>query len=453
MSIEKIIGSTWNDKFFVNCVLAFLQYDKEGEVMIEIVYTSNDKEKSNDVIKLPKNIKQVGNIRDSRKIYIEDYAINHINEAHEIGMDKVAGVLLGVAQKSGSDKYLFVKGAITVPDVFISESEISISDNDWTYIYEISGKYFPSLEVVGWFISLDGINASVLRTMKKTHTGYFAGGEKVLFAFDRQENSKYFYTFENNQLVKQSGYTIYYERNEEMQDYMVDMRNGKRIEVEIPDRGCERVQEAVPRFRDVVSDNNMNVGSASRKQSFVNYCANVALVVLVLFVGMYVLDKQDSSNAVAIPGESTSNITSVLKVDGKVYPTTGAEVATTEATTVASVTTATEQATSVSEPTTAYTGATTAVSVSTAIETTAPTTGSYITINNNRETTAAAVQTEPKATAASATFTEHKVKKGENLISICKAYYGDISMVDTVMEMNGIEDMDKIYIGQVIKLP
>ncbi len=427
--------------------------------MIEIVYTSNDNEKSNDVIKLPKNIKQVGNIRDSRKIYIEDYAINHVNEAHEIGMDKVAGVLLGVAQKSGSDKYLFVKGAITVPDVFISESEISISDNDWTYIYEISGKYFPSLEVVGWFISLDGINASVLRTMKKTHTSYFAGGEKVLFAFDRQENSKYFYTFENNQLVKQSGYTIYYERNEEMQDYMVDMRNGKRIEVEVPNRGSERVQEVTPRFRDVVSDNNMNAGSVSRKQSFVNYCANVALVVLVLFVGMYVLDKQDSSNAVAIPGESTSNITSVLKVDGKVYPTTGAEMTATEATTFASVTTATEQATSateqatsVTEQTTAYTGATTAVSASTA-ETTVPTTGSYITINNNADTTGASVTTAPKATEASVTFTEHKVKKGENLISICKAYYGDISMVDKVMEINGIEDMDKIYIGQVIKLP
>ncbi len=411
--------------------------------MIEIVYTSNDNEKSNDVIKLPKNIKQVGNIRDSRKIYIEDYAINHINEAHEIGMDKVVGVLLGIAQKSGSDRYLFVKGAITVPDVFISESEIAISDNDWSYIYEIAGKYFPSLEVVGWFISLEGVNASMLRTMKKAHTNYFAGGEKVLFAFDRQENSKHFYTFENNQLVKQPGYTIYYERNEEMQDYMVDMRNGKRIEVEVPDRTRENFQEAAPRFRDMVSEGNSNSGVTSRKQSFVNYCANVALVVLVLFVGMYVLDKQDADEAVIIPGESTSNITSVLKVDGKVYPTTGETTASIEVT--AAVTT---------EPVTVWPtmAETTNVTVASTTATTAAS-GSYMTINNNTETVAQPTTAAPKVTEAAVTVSEHVVKKGENLISICKAYYGDISMVDKVMELNGIEDMDKIYIGQVIKLP
>lgn len=411
--------------------------------MIEIVYTPKDDEKSNDVIKLPKNIKQVGNIKDSRKIYIEDYAINHVNEAHEIDMDKVVGVLMGVTQKSGSERYIFIKGAITVPDVFISESEISISENDWSYIYEISGKYFPNMEVIGWFASLEGVNAAMLRTMKKVHMNHFAGGDKVLFVFDRQENCKNFYVYDNNQLVKQSGYTVFYERNEEMQEYMVDMRNGKKIEVSVSGDSKKEfgsVSEAT--FRSMVNDDVKQGNTMSRKQSFVNYCANVAMVVLVLFVGMYIMDRREESDAGNVLNESTTAITSVIKVDGEVYPT---------------VSTPAETTAIQSE-----------ITVAAPVQTQAETTGSYITINTNEtqpainskvEEVTTAVSSEPETTAtpktteAVATYTEHTVKKGENLITICKEYYGDTSMVEKVMALNDIEDMDKIYIGQVIKLP
>lgn len=411
--------------------------------MIEIVYTPKDDEKSNDVIKLPKNIKQVGNIKDSRKIYIEDYAINHVNEAHEIDMDKVVGVLMGVTQKSGSERYIFIKGAITVPDVFISESEISISENDWSYIYEISGKYFPNMEVIGWFASLEGVNAAMLRTMKKVHMNHFAGGDKVLFVFDRQENCKNFYVYDNNQLVKQSGYTVFYERNEEMQEYMVDMRNGKKIEVSVSGDSKKEfgsVSEAT--FRSMVNEDVKQGNTMSRKQSFVNYCANVAMVVLVLFVGMYIMDRREESDAGNVLNESTTAITSVIKVDGEVYPT---------------VSTPAETTAIQSE-----------ITVAAPVQTQAETTGSYITINTNEtqpainskvEEVTTAVSSEPETTAtpktteAVATYTEHTVKKGENLITICKEYYGDTSMVEKVMALNDIEDMDKIYIGQVIKLP
>lgn len=50
-------------------------------------------------------------------------------------------------------------------------------------------------------------------------------------------------------------------------------------------------------------------------------------------------------------------------------------------------------------------------------------------------------------------YKEHILQKGENLLYISKLYYGDSSMVKEIMELNGIEDMDKIYEGQIIKLP
>lgn len=401
--------------------------------MIEVVYTPKDNGKSNDVIRLPKNIKQVGDIKDSRKIYIEDYAINFIEEVHKEESETVVGVLMGMAQKSGSDRYVFIKGAIMVPNVFVSESQIAVAENDWSYIYEIAGKYFPSQEIVGWFISIDRVNASILRTMKKTHADNFGGGEKVLFVFDRQENSRYFCTYENSQFVRQNGYTIYYERNEEMQEYMVDMRNGKRLEVETEDD--EKIVDSKQSYRSIMGDEEKKPApsKSGKRQAFVNYCANVAMVVLILFIGMYVVDSRKGSETNVTPEDKNSTVTPVIKVDGDVYPT--------ESTTSANQETTSDNMTETTEDLAAQ-GTTTAMEQETTSET--ETTGSYLTVNTN---------VVPETTAAEKVYKEHTIEKGENLLYISKLYYGDSSMVKEIMKLNDIKDMDKIYEGQTIKLP
>lgn len=401
--------------------------------MIEVVYTPKDNGKSNDVIRLPKNIKQVGDIKDSRKIYIEDYAINFIEEVHKEESETVVGVLMGMAQKSGSDRYVFIKGAIMVPNVFVSESQIAVAENDWSYIYEIAGKYFPSQEIVGWFISIDRVNASILRTMKKTHADNFGGGEKVLFVFDRQENSRYFCTYENSQFVRQNGYTIYYERNEEMQEYMVDMRNGKRLEVETEDD--EKIVDSKQSYRSIMGDEEKKPApsKSGKRQAFVNYCANVAMVVLILFIGMYVVDSRKGSETNVTPEDKNSTVTPVIKVDGDVYPT--------ESTTSADQETTSDNMTETTEDLAAQ-ETTTAMEQETTSET--ETTGSYLTVNTN---------VVPETTAAEKVYKEHTIEKGENLLYISKLYYGDSSMVKEIMKLNDIKDMDKIYEGQTIKLP
>lgn len=394
--------------------------------MIEVVYTPKDKGGSNDVIRLPKNIKQIGNIKDSRKIYIEDYAVNHIEEAHIPGIRRVVGVLLGVSQKSGSDRYVFIKGAVTAPDVFVSETEIAFADSDWAYIYEMTGKYFPNQEIVGWFISMEGANASFLRTLRKVHADQFAGGDKVLFVYDRQEAARYFCIYENNQLVKQSGYTIYYERNEEMQDYMVDMRKGRQIEAESTE------EKNKPLYRNKQDENTINQNQVSRKQTFVNYCANVAMVVLILFIGMYIVENRTGNRQSMAERETYNTITPVVKVDGEVYPT----VNETEKVSTADETTQTEAVTE------------------TQTETETESTG-YITVNTTQtvEATDAEKATTPETTQAAVVYKEHIVEKGDSLLTISRRYYGNKSMVSEIMKLNDIDDMDKIYEGQKIKLP
>lgn len=412
--------------------------------MIEVVYSSNEKDtgRNNDVIRLPKNIKQIGDVKGSKKIYIEDYAINFISEAHLGENGPIFGILVGNIQKSGVDRYVFIKGAIKVPDVFISESEISVSDSDWAQLYETMGQYFTNQEIVGWFLSLDGINASSFRTIKKTHLNLFAGGEKTLFVFDRQENEKYFCIYENEQLMRKKGYVIYYERNEEMQNYLVDQRSQEQIKL-------EKYNSSFSNDDNGINDVNINLkenDDAGKIQSFVNYCANVAMVALVLFIGVYFVNNRNKLGNTLVSNEPSTTITSVIKVDGEVYPTTESPILdttfieenTAPTTLVSEFQSVNDETIRMAESESMSESVAEKETTSQESVTTEPSSAGYITVNNN------VVIEEHK---------EHVVKKGDSLYTISKKYYGDYSKIDEIMKLNKIDNMDKIYIGQTIKLP
>ena len=45
------------------------------------------------------------------------------------------------------------------------------------------------------------------------------------------------------------------------------------------------------------------------------------------------------------------------------------------------------------------------------------------------------------------------VKKGDSLAGISRKIYGTASKAKKICELNGIDDMDKIYAGQRLELP
>lgn len=62
-------------------------------------------------------------------------------------------------------------------------------------------------------------------------------------------------------------------------------------------------------------------------------------------------------------------------------------------------------------------------------------------------------QTEPPIQEETKEPRFHIIKKGETLISISREYYGDDSQVKAICELNGIANCDTIQIGQKIELP
>lgn len=391
--------------------------------MIEIICNGEDDSnkgnmRGNADIRRPKNIKQIGDVSSNRKIYIEDYAFTYINSvAYQTPEDEQAGVLLGEVQKSDEEKCLFIKGVIRAktPE---NETKQGIVFNEkiWEKIYAEIEKFFPDLEVVGWFAAMPGITQERFLYLKKMHMDNFSGGMKTMYLVNTCDKEENFYLYENGELKKQKGYVCFYERNYEMQEYMLEKRERKPIESPEKDKVMKSIRSIIQEKEEM---------RQRRKNSVFLYGISSFMAVVVLVIGINLLNSYEkmkkfdtslSNIALEISNisekeksiQTSDNSVSVNKISGDVYPTE-AEIESTESRTTQSQT---EQ--------------------------------------SQIEKQAESAEMVKEADAAQTTYI---VKKGDTIMSICKKYYGNTEKLNEIIAVNNIEDADKLYIGQEIKLP
>ena len=391
--------------------------------MIEIICNGEDDSnkgnmRGNADIRRPKNIKQIGDVSSNRKIYIEDYAFTYINSvAYQTPEDEQAGVLLGEVQKSDEEKCLFIKGVIRAktPE---NETKQGIVFNEkiWEKIYAEIEKFFPDLEVVGWFAAMPGITQERFLYLKKLHMDNFSGGMKTMYLVNTCDKEENFYLYENGELKKQKGYVCFYERNYEMQEYMLEKRERKPIESPEKDKVMKSIRSIIQEKEEM---------RQRRKNSVFLYGISSFMAVVVLVIGINLLNSYEkmkkfdtslSNIALEISNisekeksiQTSDNSVSVNKISGDVYPTE-AETESTESRTTQSQT---EQ--------------------------------------SQIEKQAESAEMVKEADAAQTTYI---VKKGDTIMSICKKYYGNTEKLNEIIAVNNIEDADKLYIGQEITLP
>ncbi len=391
--------------------------------MIEIICNGEDDSnkgnmRGNADIRRPKNIKQIGDVSSNRKIYIEDYAFTYINSvAYQTPEDEQAGVLLGEVQKSDEEKCLFIKGVIRAktPENEIKQG-IVFNEKIWEKIYAEIEKFFPDLEVVGWFAAMPGITQERFLYLKKLHMDNFSGGMKTMYLVNTCDKEENFYLYENGELKKQKGYVCFYERNYEMQEYMLERRERKPIESPEKDKVMKSIRSIIQEKEEM---------RQRRKNSVFLYGISSFMAVVVLVIGINLLNSYEkmkkfdtslSNIALEISNisekeksiQTSDNSVSVNKISGDVYPTE-AETESTESRTTQSQT---EQ--------------------------------------SQTEKQAESAEMVKEADAAQTTYI---VKKGDTIMSICKKYYGNTEKLNEIIAVNNIEDADKLYIGQKIKLP
>lgn len=451
--------------------------------MIEIIYKEDQKqaEGNEKFFRIPNNIRQIGEIKGQQKIYIEDYAYTFLKKISRIPEEggKVA-ILLGQYHWAEGNAYLFIKSALQIRNMEVSPEHIVFSDKVWGQVYEDSRKYFPQQEIVGWFISLPGFNMQINEVLLKTHLNHFAGNDKVLFVAEPGEWEEAFFVYENNQLNRQPGYYIYYEKNEPMQAYMIEMSQNKSIEEteKVPDRAVMDFRKAVKQNyekKDISKNRKTNkmtdretektvIGKENQKNSRMVWTLGGCTVAAALALGITFFNSyQNMSETLGIleTGQEAEQQEEIAKE-------ASAQAAETNDEPLISMQDMNPQKITNEENNTEDT------QIETETETDTDTTGGQDVSQENAESDAAdqnlvgeneqaemTGQSSSETDASAAMMTEGQtaggdeyiIQKGDTLTSISKKYYGTIAKVEEICRLNGISPEDIIYAGQKLVLP
>lgn len=402
--------------------------------MIEVIYKEENEEPNNNVtVKTPKNIKQIGDGDTNKKIYIEDYVMNFIKQAPKDPDEIKYGVLLGEIKKGNGCTYIFVSGGLTVKGS--TNNSIIFDGEVWTQIYEDIRSYFNQLEIIGWFASYPFNDKSNIPTIRKNHLDNFAGNDKVFFGYDRTENDEGFYLYEAGVLSKQDSYFIYYERNESMQEYLVDNNlssSPERAEV-IKREGSYRSliaskkeklvstkKEKEPKVKEFKEYKLASPVKTTKKatKKFSSLASSILIIFLLIgviaFMENYGEVKSLTANMQNLAGnifgnKETTSSDDIINDEGETVEieTVNGNVKPTEETTSSETTTVSETQTS----------------------------------------------TEVTTQANVAQQRYYTVKEGESLYKICRTLYNDTSLVQKIVELNNLSSPDDIQAGQSILLP
>ncbi|HHX55873.1 MAG TPA: LysM peptidoglycan-binding domain-containing protein [Clostridiales bacterium] len=408
--------------------------------------------------KMPKNIRQIGNINDlSRVIYVEDYVMSYMKQLSkkEQSEYKVA-ILLGKYIYNNKDgKSIFIKGAIEMKDVNIIDGDI-FTDGLWTKAYEEIKKYFSDVEIVGWAIVGLGTMLDVEEQIKNLHINNFHGPDKLLFKLDTMENEEGFCVFESNQFIKQSGYYIYYEKNEEMQNYMIAYNQEEKTHEEYKDVTTKKIRNII--------DEKENQKKAKNDKNMVHltYAAGTLMAVIILAVASTMLRNYHQMKNLETALESLSNnikatsetsgeleisVDSPKVLDESEDPSNDKDVNNQETVDVETIPgnvghsdetmpkdNDTHEEETIEEET---------IEEETVEEE----------ISTEPETESAQVPEETEANTVETKY--YIVSPGDSLVSICRNLYNDESQakIEEIKILNKIDNQDKIYAGQQLIIP
>lgn len=192
--------------------------------------------------KLPKNIRQMAEKEERVRVYLEDYAYTFIHKLACTSRVRT-GVLLGSRMIAENKRCWFVKGAVELEDEEKGDDERetqkeseegggnkssgesdkeTISQKIWDTTQSVIQEYFPGCSICGWFICGSEENFPDGEQLKKTHRQIFSGENCLMYWKKGDEES--FWIEEEDAILHLKGYFVYYEKNPEMQNYMLSRK-------------------------------------------------------------------------------------------------------------------------------------------------------------------------------------------------------------------------------------
>ena len=461
---------------------------------------------------LPKNIRQIGQISGNQKIYLEDYVITYLRQILTPDENMRVMILYGHKEMIEDELYWFVNGAVEAQHDFFMEKTI-IDEESWKKVNEMAEKFFPDLTVMGWAITREDSTEDLEEQIMRTQRQFFRPDQKLYFEYITSDKTEALYLHEKGKRNMLSGYYIYYERNECMQNYMVSLRTRERHPEEM------NADHAARQFREVCQEKKQDLHK-KRSSAFAT-CVSLLLVMAILVIGITMLNnyekmqsmervlyqisgKMDDATEVAADADAVQDqaVQDALLAENAQAADQTAEMAAgvqelpqaadtmgavqTAGTDAAVDVSAAEQAdpamaeqttaeqtadgnmTAENQPdngqasdgqmadpdATAETSDKPSAEPSTATDTAAA--DADVTGDSGADASQTADETAVQAGSSQTNASQetvYMIKQGDTLAKICMQYYGSLSKMGEVCERNQIENKDSIYYGQKIVLP
>ena len=392
---------------------------------------------------IPKNVRQIGNVSDTPKIYVEDYVDTFFSQlCDKAGESPVGAFLVGDIQSTEEEEYVYIYGAIQMHELKLSGTDYVLDEDTWKHAYEDCKQYFEDGEMLGWFVAHAGVPLTAEDSVVKLHKKSFPKTNTVFIMKDPGEKEEAYFVYKLDDLMEIGGHYTYYEKNPCMQNYMISTRkkNGASPTETVED-------QAAKDFRSIVRSREELM--MKQRSNRMMYALSTCLVLLVVIMGVATMNNFDKMKSVQntlenLSGAAKSDDGQVQQTDGKVTSVGEPSASNDNAAQPEGGTDGGSQTPEVGQaggaaPTDAGNGG------GTPQEPAAETGGDI--------SAAGAPEGSGSSGENNGNDGIYVVEQGDTLAIISQKLYGDISHVDAISRMNGLTDGNLIYIGQKLLLP
>ena len=173
--------------------------------------------------KFPKNVRQIGNVSDTPKIYVEDYVDTFLNQICDKADKEQAGAfLVGKKEVTEGQECLYIFGAICME--FSGDENEIISQENFEKAEQEKKEYFEEGTMIGWMLCRPGVRMVIDTKIFNTHEKYFSERNTIFILKDNAEVEEQYYCYKYKELMQIGGHYVYYEKNAAMQSYMITAR-------------------------------------------------------------------------------------------------------------------------------------------------------------------------------------------------------------------------------------
>ena len=380
---------------------------------------------------IPKNVRQIGNVSDSPKIYVEDYVdtfFAQLSEKSEKAKAPVGAFLVGDIPSGDDEDYVYIYGAIRMHELKMSGNEYVIDEDTWKHAYEDCKQFFEDGEMLGWFVAHPGVPLTPDSSTIKFHKKSFPKKNTVFIMKDPLEKDETYYVHKMNDLMAIGGHYTYYEKNPCMQNYMIASRkkNGAVSPETVEDRAAQD-------FRDLVRKRGER--QKRRKAGGLMYVASASLVLILIIMGVSMVNSFDRMKSVQSTLEALADTSDTVET----RETSGSVTAVTSEEQTGDGLVSDDQGAPGEDGQTDESGTDSSGG------------------NESAEASDASAAEESGQASLSASQNGsdgvYIVEEGDTLAIISRKMYGDVDHVDAICRMNGIADGNLIYVGQKLLLP